>query len=317
MDNGLAHPLEVRTFKVRAWPPPDPRYREIHRAPPEDPDPPYFDALLDRVDKARTVQLFDEPSWRDQMRDHCDGSDDKAAWDSLTADEIDDKYEELEEDMRSGEFGGDDPYAAERLLLAWLAEHDVNVLELLIDEGLVHTGEGLFTPFVQEWQFETGDGGGGGESETLLCIAAKDACSPRAVRMLLDKGADPNTEFIHLTVPFATPPTCGPGGLALSDIRNAWSGSFKDKMEILTLLVNAGGEAYNAMDMYKCQEYEEETEFTSDLFIAECNRASAAARTRFENVVALCGIISFWRHIAAVPTSRAAKKARLRFESQC
>ena len=163
---------------------------------------------------------------------------------------------------------------------------------------------------MQQWQWRSG-----GEAESLLGIAAKKVCSPRAVRMLLDKGADPNTEFAHLTSNGGDLPTCGLGGLALNDIQGAWEGSFEDKMQILTMLTEAGGETFNAIQMYDGREaFKKELAVAHELFSKECDRRSLAARTRLENVVALAGIVSFWRRAAAEPDSRAAKQARLRFE---
>ena len=50
----------------------------------------------------------------------------------------------------------------------------------------------LFQPCMQEWQLASGVS----EAESLLSLAAKDACSPAAVRLLLDLGADPNGELV-------------------------------------------------------------------------------------------------------------------------
>ena len=60
----------------------------------------------------------------------------------------------------------------------------------------------------QEWK-EDGDVG---EAESLLSLAAKDACSPAAVRLLLDHGADPNGELVPRSFNGGYLPTCGPGG---------------------------------------------------------------------------------------------------------
>ena len=47
----------------------------------------------------------------------------------------------------------------------------------------------------------------------------------------------------------------------------------------------------------------------NQLFQEELERASRDARQRLETVVALVGIVSFWRRVAASPDSKAAKAA--------
>ena len=287
-------------FRVRAWPPPAKVFTDATRG--EHEELPRFNEMLDRVEEVRGRRVRDEPSWREKMWMYCDGS---ASSDDFSTPQADDAFEELEVEMRESDTFHLVPEGAERTLVAWLAKNDVDVLAVLIDEEWLSTGCNLYPPCMQEWQHDSG-----GEAESLLCIAAKDVCSPRAVRMLLDKGADPNTEFAHLTFNGAYHQTCGPGGLALNDIQGAWDGRFDDKMEILTMLAEAGGETFDAYMQYNNREaFKEEFAVASELFGNEIDRNSHATRVRLGNVVALVGIVSFWRRAAAAPGSIAARAA--------
>ena len=110
-------------------------------------------------------------------------------------------------------------------------QHDLECLRFLIREGLLHVGGDLFPPCTQEWQHDSGS-----EAESLLSLAAKDACSPAAVRLLLDHGADPNGELVPRSFNGRYLPTCGPGALACLDVRGEWPAFPADKLAILTAL---------------------------------------------------------------------------------
>ena len=106
-------------------------------------------------------------------------------------------------------------------------------------------------------------------------------------------------------------PTCGPGALACLDVRGEWPAFPADKLAILTALANAGGEMCDAWSEYQSDKeaHKAEFELCSKLFDAEIQRNQADARQRLETVVALVGIVSFWRRVAAAPDSKAAKAA--------
>ena len=110
-------------------------------------------------------------------------------------------------------------------------QHDLECLRFLIREGLLHVGGDLFPPCTQEWQHDSGS-----EAESLLSLAAKDACSPAAVRLLLDHGADPNGELVPRSFNGSHLPTCGPGALACLYVRGEWPAFPADKLAILTAL---------------------------------------------------------------------------------
>ena len=67
---------------------------------------------------------------------------------------------------------------------------------------------------------------------------------------------------------------------------------------------------FHAMDAYDgCKNHEAKSAACSRLFDVECARKSAIVKQRFETVVTLVGIVSFWRRVAAAPDSKAAKAA--------
>ena len=221
----------------------------------------------------------------------------------------DDAFETLAYEMITNEEWGHRPCDAQRCLLEWLMEHDLDGLRVLLDEGHVHVGDDLFEPCTMEWQSFSG-----GEPESLLAMAAKHVCSPAAVRLLLDRGADPNAELVHLSFNGGYLPTCGPGGLAWSDVRGYWlCGTAEDdakRAAILTALSEAGGEMFDAWDAYDGREaFEGERDLCYQLFKAETKRREADFRQCLETIVAVLGIVSFWRRAAAAPDSKAAKAA--------
>ena len=250
--------------------------------------------------KGGLTDLFGDPRWRKRMWGHCEGESN----DFMTED-ADDEFLELEDDMRLNDEWGImlRPHAAERELLEFLMEHDLKSLEILLDNGLVCGTSDIFEAHTCEWQSF-----GGGEPESLLAMAAKHVCSPEAVRMLLARGADPNWELVHLSFNGSYLPTYGPGALAWNDVGRHWGFDEVKKVAILTALSEAGGEIFNAYDAY-CdrKEYEVERAACSALFGTEMERKCVDTKRRLETVVALVGIVSYWRRVAAAPDSKAAK----------
>lgn len=246
-----------------------------------------------------------DPSWRKRMWMHCDGS---GKSDDFMSEDADEEFLELRNSMCLNDEWNliHRPCAAERELLEWLMEHDLSILEILLDDGLVSIGD-LFDPCTLEWQSFSG-----GEAESLLAMAAKHVCSPAAVRMLLARGADPNSKLVHLLSFNDYLPTCGPGALAWNDVNRHWCGDGDPvkKVEILTALGEAGGDMFDAWDAYDGRKrYEVEFAACGALFKTECARKRAKTKRRLETVVALVGIVSFWRRAAAAPDSRAARSA--------
>lgn len=252
----------------------------------------------------RTFDLFAQKSWRSEMWSSCHLPVNKNRLMNAQADEA---FEDLKERMCDDWMVGVDTCAAVRAMVMWLMGHDLDGLMFLLRNGHLHVGNDLFPSCTQEWQSLEG-----GEAESLLSLAAKDACSPAAVRLLLDHGADPNCVMVPISHNGGYLPECGPGALACLDVRGEWMSNFTEKkLAILTALGNAGGEMCDAWSQYERHNDTHKAEFDlcSKLFDDEIERTRANARQRLETVVALVGIVSFWRRVAAAPKSKAAKAA--------
>ena len=247
--------------------------------------------------------LFAQESWRAQVCHECHLPVDA---NQLMDAEADAAFAELKARWCDDGTVGRDLCYGVRELIKWLMNADLDCLTFLIRQGILHVGEDLFPPCTQEWK-EDGDVG---EAESLLSLAAKDACSPAAVRLLLDHGADPNGELVPRSFNGGYLPTCGPGALACLDVRGEWPAFPADKLAILTALASAGGETLEACEEYRnATGHEAARAVCNQLFQEELERASRDARQRLETVVALVGIVSFWRRVAAAPDSKAAKAA--------
>ena len=194
-----------------------------------------------------------------------------------------------------------------RELIKWLMDEDLDCLGFLIRHGILHVGGDLFPPCTHEWQLSRDTCS---EAESLLSLAAKDVCSPAAVRLLLDHGADPNGMMTPLFFNGNYLPECGPGGLACLDVSGGWGAPVQVKLAILTALAEAGGEMFDAWnEYYRCEQvcYEAEQELCWTLLRAEEERKDADGRQRLETIVALVGIVSLLaaRHQRR-PTAKAA-----------
>ena len=254
-------------------------------------------------DLPRTFDLFAQESWRSEMWGSCHMPVDEH---QLMNAEADAAFADLKARMCNGWMVGEDTCAAVRQMVRWLMEHDLDGLKFLLQQGLLHVGNDLFPPCTQEWHSHFV-----GEAESLLSLASMDACSPAAVQMLLEHGADPNGELTPRSCNGGYLPTCGPGGLAALDASGWWTNKTDVKLVILTALAKAGGEMCDAHTEYQHYKKSHKAEFDlcSGLFGDEIRRIQSYARQRLETVVALVGIVSFWRRAAAAPDSKAAKAA--------
>ena len=169
-----------------------------------------FEGLLERIEKYITKRtgvkcnfdLFAQESWRSQMWSSCHMPVDEHQLMNAQADAA---FADLKEMMCDEWVVEQDACAAVRQMVMWLMEHDLDGLRFLIREGPLHVGDDLFPPCTREWQ-----SCGVGEAESLLSLATKDVCSPAAVRLLLDHGADPNGELVPRSFNGGYSPTCCP-----------------------------------------------------------------------------------------------------------
>jgi hypothetical protein len=261
-------------------------------------DRPFFGLHRLVMERKLGIDLWEEPSWRRLMRPYCEGDDD------MDEDEEEDAFLNLKHDMDENEEWGfeDERYPALRLLVTWAMEHRLDGIAALLDADMLHVGSRLFP-------WETAHSHSlGGKSRSLIAIAALDMCSPAAVDMLLSRGADPEAEMC----PRGDDPTYGPGSLARCDRQGNWDGKDDDKMAILRSLCRAGADAYLPMEEYEYGDrrfYKEELQACRKLFCEQCDHREQDMRVRLGNVVAVLGIISFWRRVAYAPGSIAARAA--------
>lgn len=259
-------------------------------------------------------KLFEETSWRSQMWSYTllEGYDEEDE-DEFVVDLVNGAFKDLEAIMCTASYTtvlAADKCACVRAVVVWLMKHDLDGLMFLLHQGLLHVGNDLFLPCPRTTSAI-------GKAESLLSLAAKDACSPAAVKMLLAYGANPNGKMTPRVSDSGMFQTCGPGGLACMDRTEKWCIGVNDKIEILTALAEAGGEMMNAVEEYleapdwtfRHAEHKAEYDVCDALWGAELARKTARGKQRFETVVALVGIISFWRRAAAAPDSKAAKAA--------
>eukprot|EP00966_Prymnesium_polylepis_P176743 4092684-Prymnesium_polylepis.1 len=178
----------------------------------------------------------------------------------------------------------------------------IDGLEWLLDNDYAHVGEQLF-PWAKRLSFESGC------RQSLLGIAALDACSPKAVKMLLERGADPNG-MINRKQCAIMGAECGPETVANYEIQ---TGFIPEANEILGALMEAGGDEIGAINVYEAylNRYGEDAlvEKRIELCSRQLLRRSTRVKQRFANVIAAVAIVSFWRRLAAHPDSKAAKSA--------
>lgn len=291
-----------QAFRARPWPVPvgseadlDAKCDTLTRVVDTETD---FEFLLTQLD----FDLFAQESWREKMWTRYNNGD----LDDLMNSDADDAFDDIKDEMCADGTFGNDTSDAVREMVRWLMTHDLANLKSLLKRGLLHVNL-TFTSYDQEFP-RSGYAG----AESLLALAASEVCSPAAVRLLLDHGADPNVELVHRLGDVVVR---GPGGLACQDVRRDWTNNATNKRAILTALANAGGEMCDAYSEYvNCQHtnrpwIHDAFQLCSTLLSNEQRRNYSYIRHRFENVVALVGIVSFWRRAAAAPDSKAARAA--------
>ena len=201
-----------------------------------------------------------------------------------------------------------------RNFLLWLLEHRPSGIRALLDAGMLHLGgdlfprcylfDGTYTPSIPT---------------SLLGMATMDLCSPAATEFILSMGASPNVVLFPIAFEGDYAPTQGCGGLAIADVRDEWcfrESTNADKLRILELLMEYGDDGHDAVMQYDGRpRFKEMYDRCLTIWATEWDRKSKERRQRLETVVALTGIISFWRRITNEPDSKAMRKAAKRFRS--
>ena len=201
-----------------------------------------------------------------------------------------------------------------RNLLLWLLEHRPSGIRALLSVGLIHLGgdlfprcyliDGTYTPSIPT---------------SLLGMATMDLCSPAATEFLLTQGASPDVVLYPIAFDGDYAPTQGCGGLAIADVRDEWcfrESTNADKLRILELLMEYGDDGHDALTEYNDHpRFKEMYDRCLTIWATEWDRKSNERRQRLETVVALTGIISFWRRITNEDGSKAMRKAAKRFRS--
>ena len=201
-----------------------------------------------------------------------------------------------------------------RNLLLWLLEHRPSGIRALLDAGMIHVGgdlfplcyymDGMYTPSLPT---------------SLLGMATIELCSPAATELVLSMGASPDDVLYPIAFQGDYAPTQGCGGLAIADVRDEWcfrESTNADKLRILELLMEYGDDGHDALTQYENRpRFKEMYDRCLTIWAKEWDRKSSERRQRLETVVALTGIISFWRRITNELDSKAMRKAAKRFRS--
>ena len=267
--------------------------------------------------------LFADVSWRNHVRtfafdederDEGGEGDEGNGGANLEGEEADGLFYDLRDEMDSGDwvrFMGQ-PFLDLRLLVEWALKHRVDGISALLDADMLHVGSHLFPRMRTGWNPRPV------RSRSLMAIAAYDVCSPAAVDLLLSRGADPDACMCEE----GAAPTFGPPALAWQDVAGEWEGEREDKAAIIRSLCR-GGACVGAPHVMYGQTadpemprsgWEEEHAMCWALYQAQAAQRVRDTRIKVGNLIALVGIVSFWRRVAAAPGSRAAKRARVRFE---
>ena len=204
-------------------------------------------------------------------------------------------------------------YVELRLLYEFLLKHRVDVMETLIDHDYAHTGAMLF-PCNRVFQ-----NGKNYKVYSLLGIALFESQNVDAVRMLLERGADPDDCHAH-----SHGSTCDRTSLMIHQCFHGgdlviWYDRFNGfeeygvANEMLTALFEYGADPlYASFWTNTVGNTDQEKKSIVD---AAFDSYSARILQRWHNVLAIVQLIAFWRRAAAAPDSKAALKAAKRFRA--
>jgi hypothetical protein len=211
-------------------------------------------------------------------------------------------FDEDEVDRTRPHWNGLVEFAPIRMLFVFLMRHELVGLGHLINSKHTHVGSDLFQ-WAKHLSFLDGC------RTSLLGIAIFDAQAPDAVLMLLKKGANPN-DVLNL---YACAMMGGRLGVeaVLDKSRDAPEICGTEKaITCVKHMLEYGVDPGAAL----CEIYDEGYPTLEPVLDKALKAQRQRIRQRFSNVVAIVGIVAFWRRVASAPDSRAAQGASKRFK---
>ena len=258
--------------------------------------------MLRVVDETIGKPLWQDSTWQEMMKHSVDEDDD---------DEERFLYQIYA--CGSAEVLKRDEYSSMRMILIWCMIHRVDALEALLDKHVVHPGRVLFPKLYGVEHYRP----------NLLGMAAIDVQSADVVRMLIARGADARG-VLNMGMCDIMGAVCGAEAVAQIDARGAWQKKIwkagnvpspSTAAEVMQALLEGGSEWCGVYSAYTYSARKSYPKDVSALTSAARARETAHIKQRFENVVAIVGIVSFWRRLAASPDGSAAQKAAKRFRA--
>ena len=279
---------------------------------------PNFEQRSSLIEHVHSYDIWEDPLWREFISIYvpCKGNR-----------PTDDEFAEFRGEMEDGDWDDEwhefnhgevsevsqEEYLALRLLYAFLLKHRVDMMETLIDLDYAHVGCQLFP---RNRRFENGKNY---KVYSLLGIALFESQNVDAVRMLLERGADPRDCHAH---------SDGSRFMHAPDVHDCYDGAelviWYDRFngfeadgvanEMLVALFEYGADWVNAS--FWTDRADNTDEEMKSIVSSACAAQSARNLQRWHNVLAIVQLIAFWRRAAAAPDSKAALRAAKRFRGE-
>lgn len=214
--------------------------------------------------------------------------------------------------------------AAIRILIKWMLHFNLECMDECLKANVLDVGCGLLPEWHCEQNWDEGC------RTSLLGIAAIDCKSVNAVSFLLKKGADPS-QVLNKHPCDVMGYQCGASAVAACELSEWHAGKVSSTyvsdeskptpdsaIEIIELLLKAGcDDGYSGYSDYCCHKNRVHvwTPEHTRVYDKHHLRLVKTARQKVENVVAITGIVSAWRRMAASPDSQGMQQAAKRFQS--
>ena len=195
-----------------------------------------------------------------------------------------------------------------RYLLIYTMKHNLPALRALLstDFEFLNTNDYFFPESYEEWRTR--------RPRSLLGIALLDAESPRAVKMILAHGADPNAELWSTGFCDYGPPW-GLGSYATYLAHNS-SPERPTRLACLRVLLDGGADAVDGAIAFGNLrgDWKEEVDLCHSYFDVQDEAMRVEIRRLWRMPWLLGSIAGYWAHAAVAPDSKAVRKAWKRFE---